>query len=173
MSFWTSITEKAFDSFKKLTPALFAVSIISGLLLFLPESVLGKMGLNSLPLLWRRIIGLSFLLSIALITTIAISSFYSIIKSNLGEKKAKALYIKKLKALSPTQKNILTTLLKSDNKAISLDKNSGDTVYLENNAFIYMPQQAFTLGWDNEIVLTYVPHPLLLELYNKDPELFS
>lgn len=94
-------------------------------------------------------------------------------KSNLKVKKAKALYIKKLKDLSPAQKNILATLLRSDNKAISLDKNSGDTVYLENNAFIYMPQQAFTLGWDNEIVLTYVPHPLLLELYNKDPELFS
>ena len=64
-------------------------------------------------------------------------------------------------------------MLKSKEKAISLDKNSGDTVYLVNNMFLYMPQQVFTLGWDNEMILTYVPHPWLLDLYNEEPELFK
>lgn len=65
-------------------------------------------------------------------------------------------------------------MLKSKEKAISLDKNSGDTVYLVNNMFLHMPQQVFTLGWDdNEIILTYVPHPWLLDLYKEEPELFK
>ena len=67
-----SISEKTFGSFKKITPALVAVAIITGLLLFLPESVLAKMSLNALPDLWKRIIGIIFLLSVALICTISI-----------------------------------------------------------------------------------------------------
>lgn len=36
-----------------------------------------------------------------------------------------------------------------------------------------MPEQVFTLGRNNEIILTFVPHPWLLELYNDEPELFN
>jgi len=42
---------------------------------------------------------------------------------------------KKLQALSPRQKAIILQLLRSEDKTISLDKNSGDTIYLENNLF--------------------------------------
>ena len=42
-----------------------------------------------------------------------------------------------------------------------------------NNLFIYMPQQAVTLGWNNEMILTYVPQPWLLDLFNDEPELFN
>ena len=80
---------------------------------------------------------------------------------------------KKLKILSPQQRSIILKVLRSKEKSISLDKNSGDTVYLVNNMFLYMPQQVFTLGWDNEMILTYVPHPWLLDLYNEEPELFK
>jgi hypothetical protein len=39
--------------------------------------------------------------------------------------------------------------------------------------FLHMPQQVFSVGWDNEILFTYVPHPWLLDLYNEEPELFD
>ena len=80
---------------------------------------------------------------------------------------------KRLKTLSPRQKAIVVKLLKSDDKTISLDKNSGATIYLVNSLFLHMPQQVFTMGWDNEMILTYVPQPWLLELYNEEPELFE
>lgn len=67
-----SIVEKTFDNFKKITPALVAVAILSGLLLFLPESILKKMSLDNLPVLWNRIIGIVFLLSVALILTMIV-----------------------------------------------------------------------------------------------------
>ena len=59
-----NIIDKAFDGFKKFTPALIAIMIFTGLILFLPETVLEKMALYDLPDIWKNIIGLSFLLCI-------------------------------------------------------------------------------------------------------------
>ena len=80
---------------------------------------------------------------------------------------------KRLKTLSPRQKEIVIKLLKSDDKTISLDKNSGNTIYLVNNQFLYMPQQVLSMGLDNKMNLKYVPQPWLLELFNEEPELFE
>lgn len=168
-----NISEKAFDNFKKITPALVAIALLTGMILFLPESVLKKMALSNLPGLWNRIIGIIFLLSVALIATLVVFSVISKIKKQRMEKKIRKNLKRKLKKLNPHQKAIVFKLLHSEDKAISLDKNSGDTIYLVKNLFLYMPEQAFTFGWNNEITLTYVPHPWLLELYNDEPELFD
>ena len=64
------------------------------------------------------------------------------------------------------------TLLSKD-KTIMLDKNSGDTIYLVNKMFLHQPEQVFSLGWNNEMILTYVPQLWLMELYNEDPKLFT
>ena len=167
-----NISEKIFDNFKKITPALVAVALLTGMILFLPDSVLKKMALNDLPDLWNRIIGLVFLLSVALIVTLVVFSTISQIKDKRREKRLRESLKKNLKKLSPRQKSIVLRLLHSEDKTITLDKNSGDTIYLVSNLFIYMPQQAVTLGWNNEMILTYVPQPWLLDLYNDEPELF-
>ena len=168
-----NLSEKTFDSFKKITPALVAIAILTGLLLFLPESVLARMSLNELPGLWKRIIGIVFLLSVALIGTIVIFPFFSYVLSRSRSRRIKENLKRKLNTLSPRQRAIVTKLLKSENKTISLDKNSGDTIYLVNSLFLYMPQQVLSMGWDNEMILTYVPQPWLLEMYNENPELFE
>ena len=41
-----NISSKVLDNFKKLTPALLSLVIISGSLLFLPEDILQKMALK-------------------------------------------------------------------------------------------------------------------------------
>jgi len=167
-----SISEKTFDNFKKITPALVAVAILTGLLLFLPQNVLEKMNLDELPVLWSRIIGIVFLLSVALVITIVVFSAISQFSSKIRNKRIRKNLKKKYQMLSPRQRAIILQVLKSGDKTISLDKNSGDTIYLVNNLFLHMPEQAFTLGWNNEMILTYVPQPWLLDLYNEEPELF-
>lgn len=168
-----NVAEKIFANFKKLTPALFAVSILTGLILFLPMTILEKMSLSNLPDTWKQIIGIVFLLSVTLIVTIIISSIFSDITQKRKYRKFKEKQRKKLQKLSSKQMNILRELLGSNKKAIRLEKNSGDTTYLLINQFIYQPDQAVSLGWDNEIVLIYVPQPWLLELYNEEPDLFK
>ena len=168
-----NISEKTFDNFKKITPALVAIALLTGMILFLPESILDKMGLSNLPDLWNKVIGLAFLLSVALIITLVVFSIISRIRDKRQTKRLRENLKKNLKRLSPRQKSIVVQLLHSEDKTISLDKNSGDTIYLVNNLFIYMPQQAVTLGWNNEMILTYVPQPWLLDLFNDEPELFN
>ena len=165
--------EKTFDNFKKITPAMVAIAILSGLILFLPENILKKMSLNDLPERWKQIIGIVFLLSIALIGTLLLFSFLSHIMSKNKNIRLKKNLKDKIKTLSPRQKEIIKQLLRSEDKTISLDKNSGDTIYLLNNLFLYMPQQVTSVGWNNEIILTYTPQPWLLELYNEEPDLFN
>ena len=168
-----NIAEKTFDNFKKITPALVAVAILTGLVLFLPENLLKKMSLDELPVLWNRIIGIVFLLSVALISTMIVFSLISHITEKRRNKRIRVNLKKKLQTLSPRQKAIVIQLMRSDDKTITLDKNSGDTIYLVNNLFLHMPEQAFTLGWNNKMILTYVPQPWLLDLYNEEPELFQ
>ena len=65
-----TIIDKVFAGFKKITPALVAVSLASGAILFLPANVLNVLGLNGLPKNARITIGILFLLSTILIVTI-------------------------------------------------------------------------------------------------------
>lgn len=166
------ISEKMFDNFKKITPALVAVALLTGMILFLPESVLKKMTLNDLPDLWNRIIGLTFLLSVALIVTLGAFSVISKINDKRKAKRLNENRKKRVQELSLYQKSILIKMLYSEDKTIRLNKNSGDTIYFVKSGFIYMPQQAVTLGLNNEMILTYVPQPWLLDLYNHEPQLF-
>jgi hypothetical protein len=100
-------------------------------------------------------------------------SVISIITDRRRNKRIRANLKKKLQTLSPRQKAIILQVLRSKDKTITLDKNSGDTIYLVNNLFLHMPEQAFTLGWNNEMILTYVSQPWLLDLYNEESELFK
>lgn len=130
-----NISEKIFDNFKKITPALVAVALLTGMILFLPEPVLIKMSLNNLQILWNKIIGFIFLLSVALIVTLFVFSVISKVKNKIMEKKITENLKNKFKKLSPRQKDIVFQLLHSEDKTVVLDKNSGDTIYLINNCF--------------------------------------
>ena len=65
------IIDKVFDGFKKITPALISIAILSGFVLFLPEFILSELGLNELPRLVISTVGIVFLLSCTLTLTIA------------------------------------------------------------------------------------------------------
>ncbi len=168
-----NMAEKIFDNFKKITPALIAVSILTSFILFLPKGILAKMSLDELPVLWYRIIGLAFLFSIALIITIIIMSMFSFIGKYLRNKKIREELKKKIQNLSYRQDEILIKLLHSEDKTIELDITSGDTVYLLNNSFLYRPEQTLSYGLDGSMYAKYTPQPWLMELYNENPELFN
>ena len=163
------IIDKVFDGFKKVTPALVALGLISGFVLFLPVSILKKLGLNDLPSAMLSIIGIVFLLSSALIITILGSVIFKKCIKKIKHKQLLKGLKKKYLELSQTQKKIIIKLLKSSSKSIELDGISGDTIYLCEHNFIYRPQQILTL-LDNQYI--YVPHPWLIDLFQKEPELF-
>lgn len=167
------IIDKVFDGFKKITPALVAVAIVSGSIVFLPVTLLSKLGLSNLSKSIKTVIGTLFLLSCALILTILCSVvFQSVIKTVKHKKQLNDLKKSFIK-LSTRHKTIITALMRSSSKSIELDSLSGDTIYLSERNFIHRPQQvvdAFVL-YDNKY--TYVPQPWLIDLYENEPELFD
>lgn len=168
-----AIVDKVFAGFKKITPALVAVSLVSGAILFLPNPILELLGLKELPDNTRTTIGVTFLLSVALIITIAGSSCWKMatqkIKHNNTLKKLRGRFI----ALAPEQREIILELLKSEDKVILLDIAAGNTRYLQDNNFIYRPEQLIIPDYGDTICARYIPHPWLVDLYNKEPELFK
>ena len=76
-------------------------------------------------------------------------------------------------ALAPEQKEIVLELLKSEDKVVLLDIAAGNTRYLQENNFIHRPEQIFSAGYDNEVYMKFIPHPWLIDLYSKEPELFK
>ena len=165
--------EKVFDGFKRITPALVAVTILTGLLLFLPRNILEKMNLDDLPVLWNRIIGLFFLLSISLIGTIIVFALVSRVMKRNRSKRIRENLKKTYLSLNAGQKEIIQALLSSDTKTVSLEINSGDAIYLKEKKFLHLPHQPVSLGWDNELIVSFVPQPWLLDLYNEEPEFFD
>ncbi|WP_291246609.1 super-infection exclusion protein B [Fournierella sp.] len=161
--------EKVFGEFKKVTPALISVLVASGLILFLPEKVLSKMALSNLPESWKRIISFIFLVSISLIAAIGISEVVKKLENCRIRKKLRKQYIE----LSSDCKNILIGLLRSRSKKMKLDYTAGTTQYLISNGFIHQVQSYMFVGPGYIEPVDFVPQPWLVDLYNKEPDLFK
>ena len=164
-----TVIEKVFAEFKKITPALIALLIVSGLILFLPESVLSRMALNDLPVLWKRICGIAFLVSAALIITITINVIFKKLINRRIQKNLRKRYIE----LPDELKDILLEMLRSNDKKIKLDYTAGTTQYLMEAGFIHKVQQYIFVGPGYIDPPDFVPQPWLLNLYNAEPELFQ
>ncbi|MFV8224057.1 super-infection exclusion protein B [Faecalibacterium hattorii] len=62
--------DRLFAGFKKLSPLLVGIGVTTGLILFLPQNVLAKMALDKLPDEKKIFIGMTFIISVALIIVI-------------------------------------------------------------------------------------------------------
>jgi len=166
------IASNVFDNFKKITPGLLAVALLSGALLFLPQSVLAKMSLDNLSDTAKRIAGIVFLLSSITTVVIVLHSTIETLTEKIIRCNFRRAQRKKLEKLSNRQKQIIVEMMNSPDMAIQLDSSSGDVAYLQTNLFIHPPVQVTSVDYDNKMVMIYVPHPWLVDLYNKKPELF-
>lgn len=165
--------EKAFDNFKKVTPALVAITIVSGLILFLPSSILARMALDNIPSSVKIIVGIVFLITTALCVVIL---FKELLTRFIEKRKMKRLISnskKKLSNLDPDMKRILRELLKSQDCSIEMSSGSGIVKYLEANGFIARSQNIGYIGSGNSMIMRYCPHPWVIDLYLKEPELFN
>lgn len=167
------LLKKAFDSFKRITPALIAVALASGLILFLPEIVLEKMALNDLPANLKKTISVAFIVACALILTITAVELYRAITVKLAPYRFRKNKRKHYINLPREYKKLLITLLESEKRSIELDPTSGDTLYLLNNQFIHQAQSYMFVGVGYTAPVTYTPEPWLIDLYNKEPDLFK
>ena len=167
--------EKIFDNFKKITPALVVVSIVSALILFLPKSIIEEIGIYNIIEFHKGYVWLIFLCSTTLIVAIALSPIIEHFRLKIWSKIAKIEQRKRVKKLNPQYKQIINEALKNADRTVCLDISSGDTIYLQSKGLLYVsPQVAFLAGRrDNKIFEKFVPPSWLIDLYNEEPELFE
>lgn len=169
------IIDKIFASFKKITPALVALVVFTGCILFLPENVLKTIGLNDLPNAWRTAIGIVFLLTSSIVLVILLSyptnAIWRKIQNNRRYKLLKKRYI----GLSKEHKAIICTMFASKEKGGYLCQSDGTTAYLLENLFILRSTQFIS----PEIIMSerqyflYCLQPWVIDLLNKDNELLD
>ena len=171
----SDLIDKVFGCFKKITPALIFCALASSCVLFLPKEFLEKIGLGSIPSNLRTIIGIIFIVFTSAIFVIAVFSIGSWIRDRIKRKRLLKNLEKNYLKLNDEQKAIIRSLLASPEKSGYLSSTSGNTLYLQNNGFIYFPQQVvepYTLTMDSQ-KLIYCLQPWVIDLFANKPELFQ
>ncbi len=115
--------DNIFNGLKKLSPALVALSIATGFIIFAPQWLLNKLGIQNLPEFVAPIIGGVFILSTTLIITIVT---FSIIKKFGNRNHFRALE-KQIDRLTPEEMMRVLMMYHAPGNALSMSIQDGVT----------------------------------------------
>lgn len=166
------IIENVFDGFRKITPMLIAIAIGSGLLLFLPSALLEKMALNNLSDKTLHVVGIVFIVSIALILTILCYSVFSPICYKLRNKRLRSILRKNYLDLSQEKKRLIIRILNSPAGTLELNPDDSAVRYLESKNFIAKARNYSFVSYGESLMLPYTAQAWLMDLYDNEPNLF-
>lgn len=124
--------------FLKLAPKYFLpILIFSGIIVFLPESWLEFLYLDTIILKYRWIASLLFILSLSMFIGGILIKAYDVLKNKIKNRKINKYVKNKLNNLSETQRTILLRFVEDDVKSISLPISNGEVADLESHLIIY------------------------------------
>lgn len=160
---------KLIDQLEKINGLIWSLSVVLGIITLAPMRIKVFLGINSIPeasSMWIAIFFLFFFL-VAISTTVTIVARKY--KSRRQLKKLKSSFLK----LDDFQKNIVLEALCSEEKTITLEYNLGVAKFLESQNFIYLPQQKASYDvYSDKFYVNYIPNPLLINLFNENPDFF-
>ena len=165
--------DRLFAGFKKLSPLLVGIGVTTGLILFLPQNVLAKMALDKLPDEKKIFIGMTFIISVALIIVIV---GFQVVENVLVRKKIRRWQSQKRESyirLADWQKIILIKLLQAPRMTERFDPTAGVIRYLETNQFISKAEPFIMFSFGEAEPVAYTPEAWLMDLYMKEPYLFQ
>ena len=117
---------KDFTDFLKLPPnILSAVSLATGLILFLPEKILKKMYLINFKDKFGFIIGIVFLISISILFIFLLTFVIKKIKNKIDDRNVKKGRIKYLLNADKSKTNLIKEFIKDKTHTLSLPMNDG------------------------------------------------
>lgn len=140
-----------------------AIFIVSGLIIFLPQKALLLLGLNNLTEQYRTIIGIVFLVSLAVLVLFLLDFIKDIIFIKRKWKSRKNYLINLMKNASSDEYKFLCNMYRN-NMEITVPKNTKSALYLETNGVISMPPQTTFLYHDGTVPVKYVVQPWAAEI---------
>ncbi len=136
----TKITDlaKLALEFLKLAPRyLISVVLITGTLVFSPDSWLKHLGLHSFTETYRQWLGLAFLISITLSGVAAVAACSGWISTKLFKRRIRRHVIRRLNSLTEDEKQILRYYIAMNTRANMLKVNDGVVLGLVADGIIY------------------------------------
>lgn len=160
---------KFLDIIKLSNKHLFGISLMTGLLLFLNERVMNKIGLADLVDKFRGLIGILFLVSISMLTVNLIHVYVIKINNKIKNRKIKKHSINKLKNLTQREKDILSIYIKDKTRTTKLSMADGVVSELQMYGIIFR----LTSVSQEYVFFDYNIQPWAWDYLNKHPYLIE
>lgn len=161
------------DFFKLPTKIMFAIALASGLILFLPDSIVTKMYMVDFRNKYGFAIGLLFLISFSILIVTVLVSIYKYFSHLYFMKKFRATAKPRLQGLNDYQKAIVYGLYMEDNHTGELPLHDGAVKLLKQNIIITETTNQYAVSDLNNAVFPYMLQPWVIEELQKDNELLS
>lgn len=165
---------KDFIEFIKLPPNLLAaVSIVAGIILFIPDKLAKKMYMYDFRNNYGFIVSIIFLISISILIVLLITVIYKTIDKKIKYRLLKKKQIIYLLNAEKSKVKLLKNFIKDETHTLQINQNDGLTVELAHFGIISMAggSQAVDLGYNNEMYVIYFLQPWVIKLINENDEL--
>lgn len=165
---------KDFIDFIKLPPnILAAVSLVSGIILFIPDKLAKKMYMHDFRNDYGFIVSIVFLISFSILLVLLTTTIYKKIDKKIKYRLLKKKQIKYLLNAEKSKVKLLKKFIKAETHTLQINQNDGLTVELAHFGFIAMAgsTQAVDFGYNNEMYVIYFLQPWVINLINENDEL--
>lgn len=161
------------DFFKLPTKIMVAIALATGMILFLPDTLISKMYLDGFRNEYGFIIGAAFVVSVSILTIGVIISIYNYFYEMHTQKKVKENSGKLIASLDDYKKTIVYLLYNEDNHTHELPLNDGAVVFLENMMVIGKATNQYFVDDITNPMFPYLLQPWVIEKLQSDEELLA
>lgn len=159
------------DFLKLPSSIMSAISLASGIVLFLPESILSKLYMIKFRNKYGFAIGSIFIISTSILLIGIILNIYKFIKNKCAKKILERNRRKLLINLDIYKKRIVYMLYIKDNNTNTLPLNDGAVVFLEQYGVIQKATTQYAVRNIQNPHFPYFLQPWVIEKLNEDEEL--
>lgn len=166
-----NINTNLIDFLKLPTKIFVSLTIASGLVLFLPDTIIEKIYMTNFTKEYGFIIGLVFIISISISLVSCTIILYKYIIIRYNKFKFYKHAAERLEKLSPYQKAILYSLYLEDNYTHELPFNDGAVKILEQKMMITKTTNTYLVEDLSNPIFPYMLQPWVIEKLNEDNDL--
>ncbi len=164
---------KDFIQLLKLPPTILAaVAMGTGLILFLPISILQRLGLDKIPEQWKTILGLALIISSSLLVVYFIVKVVKSIISKYYRLRFKRRFPKIMMGLRDEELAVVALLYNSPNYTSRLPYTDGVTVRLKSKNVIQLTSSN-NLAYGENLFIPFTITPIAQEYIDRHPELIE
>lgn len=160
---------KDFIQLLKLPPSILAaVAMGTGLILFLPISILQSLGLDNIPELWRTILGLAFIISSSILAVYFIIKVLNSIILSYYRIRFKRRFPKIMNSLRTEELAVVALLYKSPNYTSRLPYTDGVTIRLKSKKVIQLTSSN-NFAYGDDLVIPFTITPIAQDYIDRNP----